>query len=109
MSIERARALGIEPCPMCGSGDVRWRTPRAYDVVFGWGRGAVEGLLATAGIGRYRPNDRVAVRLYPHHFEHEKPAHDETAAGPGSARLLRCRSCGASGRYLRLPEEIAAS
>jgi hypothetical protein len=45
----------VEPCPMCGSREVRWRPRRLYDFVFTWFRYVVETVLQAVGFGRLGP------------------------------------------------------
>ena len=42
MKANIAAAKGIEPCPMCGSDEVRWRKRRPTDFVLTWMRWSVE-------------------------------------------------------------------
>src|SRR5262245_829495 len=47
MNANIATAKGIDPCPMCGSDDIRWRKRRPTDFVLTWMRWFVE-LIASA-------------------------------------------------------------
>jgi len=51
-----ARTGRVEPCPNCGSRDVRWRGRRWYDFVLTYARFSVEAMLRVVGFGRMGPS-----------------------------------------------------
>ena len=61
MNANLASAKGIEPCPMCGSDQVRWRKRRPTDFVLTSMRWVAEFLASTVADGQMR-DDRMGMR-----------------------------------------------
>ena len=128
MSIERARALGIEPCPMCGSGDVRWRKRRWTDVARTWMLFALEfpfRLLSRTSRPTYtpvadshipnptamRPRDAelAAADLKSRTYWRHRDNYEDTIGLATAARFWKCSACGGKGSDFRELDNVLAS
>jgi hypothetical protein len=79
-----------DPCPNCGSQDVRWRGRRWYDIPLNFLRYIVEALLHTLGFGskspsQYAPEFREAL-------QHEK-LYDDRMSAQTPRRFWKCPAC----------------
>ena len=113
-----------EPCPNCGSHDVRWRKRRWNDVLFTWLRYGVESILGIftgpprsrsvylpeserrvedGGGGMY---DLGATRM---HYGAARRAQDERMALATARWFWRCRACKQHGETFDAMESDAAA
>jgi hypothetical protein len=93
----------FDPCPNCGSEDVRWRGRRWYDVPLNFLRYIVEALLHTLGFGskspsQYAPEFREAL-------QHEK-LYDDRMSAQTPRRFWRCPSCKQRGQVFDDLDEL---
>jgi hypothetical protein len=104
-------AAADEPCPMCGSGEVRWRKRRWHDVVRTQARWFVETMLhSITGGGRTMSGGRVGwfrgagdqmrdprQHLAEERYLRSKAAFDSRISSKTPARFWACASCGREG------------
>jgi hypothetical protein len=81
---------------MCGSGDVRWRGRRWYDVVHTWLRGTVEWVVHSVFTSRNRAwGDSRRPEVY--QYRHERSIYDENASFQTARRFWNCHACSREG------------
>jgi hypothetical protein len=104
MSANLAAAKGIEPCPMCGSDQVRWRKRRPTDFVLNTMRAFVEWLwsgLSFQARVRYRQNPLIEQGYVdPSTADVPEVALDAREASTGHRtprRFWRCKACNREG------------
>ncbi len=91
MSANIAAAKGIEPCPMCGSDQVKWRKRRPTDFVLTWMRWFVE-LVGSLIASDRRQMERIWM---PDHAREDMQSEmREAATGHKTPRRFwRCTAC----------------
>ena len=88
-----------DPCPVCGSTNVRWRGRRFYDIPFNFFRflavGALGGLIGTSGAST---SPRIGVtgidnRLATHAYQKERELYEARADSATPRRFWKCLDC----------------
>jgi hypothetical protein len=108
MSANLAAAKGIEPCPMCGSDQVRWRKRRPTDFVLTWGRWCVELIASMFASGQLRQQHRehhslqndLNSTIYEDFARTRDTAREQREANTGHRtpkRFWRCKACNREG------------
>ena len=99
-----ASAKGIEPCPACGSDQVRWRKRRPTDFLLTWMRSLVEWFWAgIRGQGRAQHrNTTLAEYGYIDTSEYDAPEvqaelQEATSGHKTPQRFWHCKACGREG------------
>jgi rubrerythrin len=92
-----ARTGQPEPCPMCGSADVRWRRRRWYDGARNGMRYSIEAVLSTVfrqrSVTGMRDVDVWQERNQALMDAHRIKAHDHALSSKTADRFWRCRAC----------------
>jgi hypothetical protein len=118
-----AAAKGIDPCPMCGSADVRWRRRRWFDVARTWLGSLAEHALhfvlsksttratipgARSSAPSYFPDPKTermidnANRVA--HYGKSRELYESELSFVTAARFWRCRTCKREGHMFADPE-----
>jgi hypothetical protein len=83
----------VEPCPMCGSREVRWRQRRWYDVLRTWLRWLVEAVLSAFGGGRKSSYSPVIGDPQGYSYEAQVAAFDHRWSIQTPRSFWRCSDC----------------
>ena len=110
-----------EPCPKCGSEDVRWRRRTARDVVLTALRSNVERLLhpvfgsstrpvdigsaadlvyGSSSTDRVFDDDQYAVQVLSEEYRRVRMAYDDKVSSTTASRFWKCSDCGQCGEVL---------
>jgi hypothetical protein len=104
---------GVDPCPNCGSENVRWRTRRWYDVVFTYLRYAMDLTAGTLfGAGRTSTvagpvSERAArAHLDATQYRIERGVYEDRAGTMTARRFWKCRECRQKGQVFDGVERV---
>lgn len=127
MSASIAAAKGIDPCPMCGSDQVRWQNRRWYDVVRTWIRFAAESIIhpllggqtsrasipgAVGEPSTDLPDMRTDRAIRNHSLELNyavtREVYEAHVAGETARAFWRCKTCGRKGEQFANAAQLLA-
>jgi hypothetical protein len=88
-----ARIGQADPCPMCGSADVRWRGRRWYDVPLTWVRFIVVGPIEFVFAPKKRSFGGIGHTGEDLTYDAAREAYDDRMATATARRFWKCRAC----------------
>ena len=102
-----------EPCPDCGSNDVRWRRRRFYDVLLTYLRYLVDSIATTGATKSSVPgsilSDRAnRARVVAHQYREARKLYEDRVGTKTASRFWKCRACGHRGQVFDDLDKVLA-